>query len=147
MAELGQVLAIVLSVNAILWLGQVAALQLNPSGPVFYNCNQSMLSQFEESHCNGQEFVMSDSDPVAALPSGGGEVSIGEGNTFTDSLSSAISWFTEAKGIKYLYNILSAPANLLKAIGVPSEFAFAVGALWYGFTLLCIVAFIIGRDY
>ena len=147
MAQLGEVLAIVLGVNAILFLGQFAALAVNPSGPQFYNCNQSMLAGFESGGCNSGEYVLKDNTPTADLPSGGGEVTIGEGNTFTDSLSSAISWFTESTGIKFLYNILAAPSNFLKAIGVPSAFAFTIGAMWYGFTLLCIVAFILGRDY
>lgn len=147
MAELGNVLAVVLAVNVMLWLGQIAALELNPQGPQFYNCQGSMIGQFEANGCAGGTYVLDDSDPAGALPSGGGEIEVDSGNVFTDTFSAAINWFTESTGLKYLYNVLAAPSNFLKAIGVPDAFAFAVGAMWYGFTLLCIVAFALGRDY
>ena len=147
MAELGNVLAIVLAVNALLFLGQVAALELNPEGTQFYNCGENILSSFEASNCTNGVYVLDDSDPASQLPSQGSEISAGTGDIITDTFSAVISWFTQSTGLRYLYNILAAPANFLKALGVPSAFAFAIGALWYGFTLLTIVAFVLGRDY
>lgn len=147
MAELGNVLAVVLAVNVMLWLGQVAALELNPAGPVFYNCEDSMLAQFEANGCAGNTYVIDDSNPISQLPNQGSEVEISNGNVFTDTFSAAFGWFTKSTGLDYLYNILAAPKNFLAAVGVPDAFAFAVGAMWYGFTLLCVVAFILGRDY
>lgn len=147
MAELGNVLAIVLSVNALLFLGQVAAIEMNPAGPQFYNCEGSILAGFEANDCQNSTYVLEDTDPAGQLPSQGGEIEVDSGNIFTDTFSAAINWFTESTGLKYLYSILAAPSNFLKALGLPSEFSFAVGALWYGFTLLTIVAFALGRDY
>lgn len=147
MAELGNVLAVVLAVNAMLFLGQIAALEMNPDGPQFYNCEGSILGSFEASDCVGGVYVLNDADPASQLPSQGGEITVDSGNVFTDTFSAAVSWFTESTGLNYLYNILAAPSNFLKALGLPSEFAFAIGAMWYGFTLLTIVAFALGRDY
>lgn len=147
MAELGNVLMIVLAVNGMLWLGQIAALEMNPDGPQFYNCEGSMIGQFEASGCTGGTYVLADGNPASQLPSSGSQIEVDSGNVFTDTFSAAVSWFTDSTGLKYLYNILAAPSNFLKAIGVPSMFSFALGAMWYGFTLLTIVAFALGRDY
>ena len=147
MAELGNVLAVVLAVNAMLFLGQIAALEMNPEGPQFYNCAENILGGFEASNCATDVYVLNDADPSGQLPSSGSEIEVDSGNVFTDTFSAAVSWFTGATGLTYLYNVLSAPSNFLKAIGLPDAFAFAVGAMWYGFTLLTIVAFVLGRDY
>ena len=148
MAELGNVLAIVLAVNALLFLGQIAAIELNPEGPQFYNCNNaSILGTFEASNCMGTTYVLDDANPAADLPTQGGSIEIDSGNVFTDTFSAAIDWLTQSTGLKYLYNILAAPSNFLKALNVPDAYAFAIGAMWYGFTLLCIIAFALGRDY
>jgi hypothetical protein len=147
MASLGTVLAIVLGVNIMLWMGQVAVLNLNPSGPTFYSCKDSMIGSFEASNCQSSNYVLNDANVTSQLPTGGSTINVGNGNVFTDTFSAISSWFTRSTGINYVYNILAAPANFLKAIGVPDEFSFAVGAFWYGFTLLVIVAFFFGRDY
>lgn len=147
MAELGNILITVLAVNAMLFLGQAAALELNPSGPQFYNCQGSLIGVFEASNCQNSTYVLGDGDPAGQLPSEGSEISVDTGNVFTDTFSAATNWFTQATGLDYLYNLLAAPANFLKAIGLPDVMAFALGAMWYGFTLLAIVAFILGRDY
>ena len=146
MAELGNVLAIVLAVNAMLFLGQVAALSINPDGPQFYNCAENILGTFDSNNCTGT-YVLDVADPSGQLPGAGSSIEVDSGNVFTDTFSSAIDWFTRSTGLQYLFNILAAPNNFLIAIGVPDAFAFIVGAMWYGFTLLTIIAFILGRDY
>lgn len=147
MAELGNVLMIVLAVNGMLFLGQVAALEMNPDGPQFYNCEGSLLGSFDQNDCAGTTYVLDDTNPASQLPSEGGEITVESGNVFTDTFSAATSWFTDATGLSYLYNVLAAPSNFMKALGLPSAFSFAVGAMWYGFTLLTIVAFALGREY
>lgn len=147
MAELGQVLAVVLAVNVLLWLGQVAVLELNPEGPSYYNCKDSMIGSLEASNCQGAAYVVDDANPANLLPSEGGEIEVDSGNVFTDTFSAALKWLTDGLGLKYVYNILAAPANFLKALGLPSEFSFAIGVMWYGFTLFILVSYILGRDY
>ena len=147
MAELGNVLAVVLAVNAMLFLGQIAALEMNPAGPQFYNCAGSILGSFEANQCAGGTYVLNDANPAGQLPGQGSEITVDSGNVFTDTFSAATNWFTETTGLKYLYNIVAAPSNFMKALGLPDAFAFAVGAMWYGFTLLTIIGFVLGRDY
>lgn len=139
------VVLIVMGVNVILWLGQVAALELNPTGPQFYNCQDSILGQFEASNCTSNTYDLNDEDPAGRLPGSGGEIEVDSGEAYTDTFSATINWFTDSTGISYLYNIVAAPTNFLKAIGVPSAFAFGIGVMWYVVTLLLIVAFVLGR--
>lgn len=147
MAELGNVLLVVLCVNGLLFLGQIAALELNPDGPQFYNCEDGLIGQFEIQGCTTGTYVLNVADPASKLPNQGSQVEINNGNVFTDTFSAAVNWFTRSTGLNYLYSILASPANFLIALHVPDVFAFALGAMWYGFTLLTIIAFILGRDY
>lgn len=137
---------VVMGVNVMLWLGQVAALEMNPEGPQFFSCQGSLLGEFEANGCTGNgSYVLDDENPAGNLPTGGGEIEVNDGNFFIDTFSAAVGWFTDTTGLKYLYNILAAPSNFLKAIGVPDAFAFAVGAMWYATTLLLLIAFLFGR--
>lgn len=147
MANLGTALAIVLGVNIMLWLGQVAVLNLNPAGPVFYDCKDSMIGGFEAQNCQSTQYVLNDADPNSKLPTSTGTITTSNGQIYTDPFSAISNWFSQSTGIKYIYNILSAPANFLKAIGVPTEFSFAIGVFWYAYSLFIIVAFFFGRDY
>lgn len=149
MGETANALAVVLAVNLMLWLGQVAVLELNPVGPVFYNCNESIIAQFGQNGCN--TYVLNDTNPTAQLPTTGSTIQVdntgGGGNFFTDTFSAGLNWITQSTGLGYLYNILAAPSNFLKAIGLPPQFSFGISFLWYGFTLFLIVSWLFGRDY
>lgn len=150
MASLGAVLLTVLCVNALLFLGQVAVTDLNPNGPTFYNCKDSLIGGFEANNCqNNTVYVLNDGSGniTGQLPTSAGTITVTNGNIFTDTFSAIANWFAQETGLKYLYNIVAAPANFLKALNVPSEFSFAIAVIWYGFTIFIIAAFFFGRDY
>lgn len=133
-------LVIVLSINVMMFLGQAAAISMNPSGTVFYNNEGSLLSDFDR----GNYTVPN--DPNDLIPTGEASVNPETGNIFTDTFSATRSWILETTGLGYLVNLLGAPAQFLYSIGLPAAFAWAVGAMWYAFTLFVIVSFILGRD-
>lgn len=147
MAELGQALAIVMAVNALLFLGQAAVLDINPTGVSFYDCSDTIIGQFEAYNCDNTTYLIDDTDPLSQLPQDSGEVDTGTGNIFTDTYNAIRGWFNSAPGVNYIYSILAAPSNFLKAIKVPDAYAFAIGVMWYGFTLFLIVSYFFGRDY
>lgn len=141
MGNLSTALVVVLAINVMLFMGQAGAMALNPdSSPVFYSEDGSLLSNFDEGN------YTTPSDPKTLLPSGEASVNPETGNIFTDIFSATKNWILETTGLSYLLDLLGAPANFLKAIGLPSAFAWAIGSLWYGITLFLIVAFILGRD-
>lgn len=146
--DLTTALIVVLSINAFLFLGQMAVNHVaDDTAPVYYNCEGSLIGTFEASHCSTGQYDLTGQDPSGMLPSKstGLSVSAGSGNIITDSFISAQNWLLDKTGASYIFSILVAPANFLKAIGLPSEFAFAVGAIWYGVTLFLIVSWIMWR--
>ena len=145
MSNLTNALAIVLGINALLFLSQVAVLELDSSAGTFYNCEGTILAEFEQGNCTNANYVL-DNNPIDLLPSGSSSVNPDTGNIFTDGFSAIKNWFLDITGVSYIIAIVSAPYNLLKVMGLPSAFAFAVGGLWYGLTLFLIIAFMFGRD-
>lgn len=141
-------LIIVLSVNLMLFLGQGAIANLAPSvggsGQTFYDAHGSLLCKFDSNNCASSSHVLDDSDPANRLPTSAA-IEAGDGSLFTDMFNSIKSFFTNTLGLGYLTDLLAAPKNFLQVLGLPEAFSWGVAALWYGFTLLVIVAFFWGR--
>jgi hypothetical protein len=141
MGNLTTALVIVMSINVILFLGQIAALEVNPEGNQFFNYSGSMLSRYDSG-----DYVLNDTDVNTQLPGLVSGVDPEQGNFWTDPIGTLKSWLLESTGISYLWGIVTAPANFLKALGLPAAFSFSLGALWYALTLFLIVSWIMGRD-
>lgn len=140
-------LVFVLTLNVFLFLSQVAIIEMNPDGTIFFNCEGSMLQTFDKNNCQSTNYILDDSDITGELPQSEGAISPTTGNFFTDVVSSIKDWFTTLPGINYMYAMLSAPYNLLKNMGAPAALSFALGTLWYGITFFLLVAFFWGgRD-
>jgi len=146
MSNLTNALAIVLAINVMMFLGQSAILSMDSEAGTFYNCEGTIIGGFEQSACANSEYLLNDADSASLLPEGAQSVNPETGNIFTDAFSGIKTWLLDSTGLSYLVNILSAPTNFLKMMGLPSAFSFAVGALWYGLTLFLIVGFLFGRD-
>lgn len=134
----------VVTLNVLMWISQVAMLDMNPDGPTMYNLEGSIIGETVAGQGNGT--VVQD-DVLSDLPSSAGTVATGEtGGYFTDIFNNILSWFKSAPGIKYVYGVVSAPYNILKALGLPSEFVVGIGTLWYLVSFLVLVAFLWGRE-
>lgn len=145
MGNLTVALMFVLILNVFMFLGQASILELNPGAGTFFTNEGQLLDEFDKNSGTGEPVLDTDGT-YSNLPSGEGDVSPTTGNFFTDVFKSTKSWLGKKTGLAYLFGIVSAPYNLLKAIGLPNSFTFAIGSLWYGITFFLIVAFIIGRD-
>lgn len=145
MGNLTTALVFVMAINVFLWLGQVATLELNPDAGTFYNRDGTILNQFDKN--NGEGDPLLDTENTAnQLPAGEGSINPETGNIFTDIFASIKGWVAQSTGISYLIAILAAPYNILKAMHLPAEFAYAMGTFWYAVTLLLFLAFIWGRE-
>jgi len=137
----------VMSINVMMFLGQVAVLELNPDANVFFHLKGSMLGEFETNKGNiPGNYTLDDSDPASRLPSATASVNPTDGNIFTDIFASVKNWLLQSTGVSYLLAVLSAPYNFLKALQLPDAFTFAVGTLWYIGGLVLLILFITGRD-
>lgn len=146
MSNLTYALVIMLSINAIFILGQASVIEVVATGTEFYECEGTMLADLSSGNCSTGSYLLNDTDPADKLPTGETSVSPETGNVYTDTFTTSRSWLLDSLGLRYVLNLLSGPYNILKAIGLPSIFAFAIGGLWYGVTLFLIVAFILGRN-
>lgn len=132
---------VVLSINLMMWLGQVAVLSENPTGVNFVDYDGNIFNKWESGN-----FELNESDPYNMLPSGSGAVDPETGNVFTDVFNSIKGWVAEKSGARYLMQVVSAPYNFLEALHLPVEFVYAVGTFWYLLTLLLFVLMMWGRD-
>lgn len=146
MSNLTRALLIVMSINVLFFLAQGTILNINSTGTQFYNCEGTILSEFEINRCEG-EFFLLDSDIATSLPQSESAVSPEEGNVFTDIYNTAKGWVTSTTtGVGYLIAIFSAPASFLAAIGLPDLFVFGISALWGGLTFFLFIAWLFGRE-
>lgn len=146
MTNITQALVIVMSINIMLFLGQVSVLELNPEGDLFFNCTNTLIGDLEESNCQGNTYALTDTDPVTGLPRTESDVNAETGNIFTDTFNAAKDWLTGITGLDYVVAMVTAPKNFLMSIGAPPAFSFAVGVLWYSITFFLLVAWLLGRD-
>lgn len=139
---------IVVGINVMLFIGQIAILNTNPSATQFYQCEGNALGKFEATGCGaGSNYTLNNTNGINELPSDVTKVSgdnTGTSNILTDIWSSIKNWFLQNTGLHYVTTLLSAPYSLLAAIGLPQELTFAIGTLWYAFSLMVIVGFLRG---
>lgn len=145
MGNLTIALIFVVVLNVLMFLTQAAILDLNPEAPTFYTNNGTILASLDANDNSGV-YVL-DTDNIAdQLPTAEGSVSPTTGNLFTDTFSSIRTWLAKKTGLAYLFQIVSAPYNMLKAMNLPNAFVYALGTLWYVITLFLLIAFLLGRD-
>lgn len=134
---------IVIGINLMLWLGQAAVLDINPSGTTFGDYQGNMFGKTNEGNTHYQ---LNESDPYGMLPKGNSAIDPDTGNIFTDAYNTIKGWLADKTGARYLMAIVSAPYNFLKALHLPEMFVYAFGTFWYLLTILISVLMLTGRD-
>jgi hypothetical protein len=135
-----------LCINAMLFLGQIAIIETSADATRFINCQGNILGQLEQNNCSTNNYILDDTNPTGRLPSGESSVAPDTGLTYTDSFTGIKGFFLNTLGLGYLGMILSAPYNFLKALHLPSAFTFTIGSLWYAFSIILILAWLFGRN-
>lgn len=132
----------VVALNVLMWLSQVAMLDMNPSGPTMYNAEGTIIGETIKDQ--GNRSVLED-DVLGDLPSSAGTVQTSESGFFTDIFNNILGWMKSAPGIRHIYGVVSAPYNVLTALGLPREAVVGIGSLWYLVSLTVVLAFLWGR--
>jgi len=127
-------LIFVVFVNVIMFVHQTAVTEIDGSGTVFYNKENTFLENQNINQIDTQ-------NTINDLPSGESTVSPTTGNFYTDIFTSIKSWFSQLDKLKYIYTMLATPYLELNRLGLPGAFVFAIGTLWYTITLFAIVTF------
>jgi len=145
---LPQILIMVLSINVMLFTAQVSIMNVGVEEGFevgsFYSPNGSMLCQADSANCAGGTYILNNTDPTALFPDNE-PIDSGDGNFFTDMFGSIKTFFSDTLGLGYVFDLLSGPSTIIKMMGVPQEISFALGAMWYLFTFLILMAFFWGR--
>jgi hypothetical protein len=133
----------VLCVNAMLFMGQIAIIGVNPSGMTYINSEGNIIGILDQG--NGT-YILNDGNSIDNLPSGATTVDPETNLQYTDSFTGIKGFFLETLGLGYVGMILSAPYNFVKSLGVPQAFSFIIGSLWYAFTLFLLLGYLFGRS-
>jgi hypothetical protein len=133
----------VVFLNILMWFCQVAMLNINPSGPTMYSEQGTIIGETISGAGNGS---VVNNDIIADLPTSAGTVQTGDTGFFTDIFNNILGWMKSTPGIRHIYGIVSAPYNVLNALGLPREACVGLGALWYLVSLTIVLAFIWGRQ-
>jgi hypothetical protein len=135
----------ILCINAMLFIGQIAILETSSDAISFLNNSGNIMCQLEQTGCN-KSYILDDSNPIGRLPNGETSVAPDTGFSYTDSFTGIKGFFLNTLGLGYLGMILSAPYNFLKALMLPQAFVFAIGSMWYAFSIILILAYLFGRS-
>lgn len=138
-SNLTTALVIVLCLELVMILGQVAVSNINPEGTVFQN--ESLFTTLTMSDGT----TLNDTITGDVLPSAGSGVDV-DSSEYTDSISSVRSWAFGNTGQRILVTLLFGPSVYLTYMRAPAELVLAVGGLWFCLTVLLIVGFFTGRN-
>lgn len=133
-------LIIVLCINAVLMLGQIAILEVNPDGVTFTHKNGTIYGEYLDDN-----YALNESKTLQGLPSGKTGVDPDTGNIFVDVFSSILDWLGSVTGLSYLWEIIGAPYHFLSSLGFPPAFTGIFGTMWYAYTFFVIIGWITGR--
>lgn len=143
MSNLTIATAFVVIMNVLMWMSQVAMIDMNPDGPTMYSTEGSIIDESIKGSGNGtilKDTVLED------LPSSAGTVTTEETGFFTDIFNNILNWMKSTPGIRHVYGVVSAPYNVLKAMNLPTEFVVGIGTIWYLISLTVVLAFLWGRE-
>lgn len=138
-------LLIILCIDAFLVAGQFAVTAINPDSHLsfFSYHNSTLIEDFNAGNYTNP--VLNQNDSFSKLPTAVNPLSTDLSNIISDPISTIINWFAGLPGIGLIFKILGAPITYLSVLGLPFEFVFLMGAIWYGITLFLLMKLIVGR--
>ena len=146
MGNLTNALIFVMCINMVLFLGQASSLEMGQSDNSFYDCSNSLMNNLSTG-CKNANLTLSDTVAQNTLTNTGTSVfGVDTGNPVIDLFTTIKNFLLDTIGLGYLFEILKAPYNFLKLMGLPEILRFAIGTMWYGITFFLIVAWLKGGD-
>ncbi|HHE36488.1 MAG TPA: hypothetical protein ENL16_01585 [Candidatus Woesearchaeota archaeon] len=136
---------IMMSINIILWLTQMSIMEINPGAPSFFNVSNSPATNYIT---NGEltNRSVADSLPEEVKGTEGGGVTTSLTSFFSDPISTIKNFFLKTLGLEQVGNVLKAPYDFMKSVGIPQQIALMIAVLWYSFNIILLALVIVGRD-
>lgn len=139
-------LAIIISINLMLFLVQTSA---DKTGAEYLEGNSTTFFDYDDSMIGSYDTGNYTLDEDINLPSAeSGVTDASDTGLITDIFNTMKSWFTDTsigRGASYVANAVNGLPNLLKGMGLPAEFVFAVGFFWHSLTLFLFILLLTGR--
>lgn len=120
-------------ISVVLFLFQSSVDGINANGTTLYNYEGGIIDAYSYGNYTGIV------DPSQGIPELEAEVSTGGDSGYTDIFQSIKSWFQDTKTGKIIGGLYYAVPNIIKGMGLPNSFSFALGLLW---TLIAIFSFV-----
>ena len=125
-------------INVIMWFSALAMTNINPTGTICYHVEGSII---------GDRINMGivENNVANDLPDNGqGNVAPSSSGFITDLFNNILGWFKSK--FTWVYNVVGAPYNILKCMGLPNEIVLGLGSFWYLISLLVLLSYIWWRD-
>lgn len=130
---------IMLSISVVLFLFQVSIDNINPGGATtLYNHSDSLIGAYDS---GGYNLEVNVEDGIPELPD---DVTGEDSSGFTDIFQSVKNWFSDTKAGKIISGLYYGVPNLVKGIGMPEAFSYAIGFLWLLLSIFSFVLFMRG---
>lgn len=134
-------LLIVLCLEFVLLLGQIAIVNINPDSSATLFKNNSLYGEFTTADGTMINSTLQDD----ALPSANPGVNV-DTSEFTDSITSVRSWAYGGVGQRILATLFFGPATYLSYTNAPEEFVTALAGLWVVMILWLVMGLFLGRN-
>jgi hypothetical protein len=144
-----KMLLFVLCVDAFLFLGQIAVLNINPSSHTLDAFDSHLISQAQAQGSPYELQNVNASNVQGMFPDAQQSIGGTESGGFADIWNTIKSWIFTNTPLGIILQIIGAPYFFLKAILPSVELApvvYAIGAIWYLFSLVSIISWALGRD-
>lgn len=146
MGNLTGALVVVVAMNMLMFIAQMAMIDIDPSATQMYDCQGSLLSAFDSNRCAGQNYSLANYAEGSNMPNSNPSISSSTGNIFTDTFSAMKNWLFDTFGINYLLQVLKAPYIFLQFMHLPDPISWVIAAFWYAITFFLFVNWIRGTD-
>lgn len=146
MGNLLTAFTLVIVLNVMMFVADASIRHLSEETEHVYNCDDSLLGLYSSDCTGGNMSIINNENITTLFPGDASALSTETGNWFTDMFKSIKNWLQETLGLKYVYNIVSAPYNIIKLMQLPSEINFVLSAFWYAISILVVIMFMWGRD-
>lgn len=138
--NLTTLLIVMLTIDLMFLLSNVAIDNLNPSGQDYFRYNESFLSSVDSGNYNLNQSAYS-----SVIPQTESGITT-EGNLFTDVFRTVKSWFGSVETtISYFIRFLGGPVFYLNDINAPRILVYAIGSFWYLISLWLLISYLFGR--
>lgn len=142
-------LLVVLFIDAFLFLGQLAVVNMNPNSHTLDAFDSHLVKQFEK---NGTTYELANADSNSLetmFPGSQEQVGSSNSGAFADIWNTVRSWIFTNTPLGVILQIIGAPYFFLKAILPGVEYqavVFTIGAVWYAFSAFAVIAWALGRE-